>query len=261
MRPAKYWMHLLKVLAEPANHLESAHWGNFSDNFWWAGHHPFYTSPVTDHPELRQWFGKEYVEQLTSFSQQSIEAFYTRLAAAQGQGQPRYFAEKAYPDHVPWLLWELYPGMREIILVRDFRDMVASIYATNAKRGSADFGRSEAGGDAEYIRTLAGHARRLFESWSRRSSAAHLVRYEDLILEPTRTLRGLLEYLSLDTSTASIEELLESARPDTAELQQHRTAPDVEASIGRWRRDLDPVAQAICQEAFGDILEKRTRVP
>jgi hypothetical protein len=41
----------------------------------------------------------------------------------------------------------------------------------------------------------------------------------------------------------------------TTELQhQHQTSADLNASIGRWRRDLGTALQAVCQEAFGDVL-------
>ena len=48
-------------------------------------------------------------------------------------------------------LAELYPDSREVFLVRDFRDMVSSILAFNAKRGARGFGRAAAETDAGYV--------------------------------------------------------------------------------------------------------------
>jgi hypothetical protein len=39
-------------------------------------------------------------------------------------------------------------------------------------------------------------------------------------------------------------------------MRKHKTSPDPESSIGRWRYELDPSLQAICQEAFGDVLKE-----
>ena len=39
---------------------------------------------------------------------------------------------------------ELYPAARELFLVRDFRDMIASMQAYNARKGFGDFGRETA---------------------------------------------------------------------------------------------------------------------
>ena len=46
---------------------------------------------------------------------------------------------------MPEMTWELYPRAREVILVRDFRDMVASMFAYNAKRGREGFHRDRFG--------------------------------------------------------------------------------------------------------------------
>ncbi len=49
------------------------------------------------------------------------------------------------------MIREVYPRAQEVILVRDFRDMVASILAYNAKRGYTAFGREHVDNDEEYI--------------------------------------------------------------------------------------------------------------
>ena len=41
----------------------------------------------------------------------------------------------------------------------------------------------------------------LARAWERRRDRAHLVRYEDLVLDPERTLAGLLDHLGVDSST------------------------------------------------------------
>lgn len=256
MRPAKYWMHMLRVAAEPANHLESSHWGDFSHDLHWIGSNPNFTAPLTDQRPLLDWFGKTYVESLAEFCQQSVQSFYETLASAQRVESPRYFVEKSYPDHVPWLLWGLYPKAREIVLVRDFRDMVASIYATNAKRGTKDFGRGEVAKDDEYIRRLGTHAQHLCECWEMRRNRAHLVRYEDLILKPAETLTAIFDYLGVDSSPKCVEAVLRAASVDNKEMQEHRTVTDITKSVGRWRRDLSPAMRKKCNAVFGDFMRR-----
>jgi hypothetical protein len=60
--PAKYWLHMLRVLAEPANHRESSQAEDFSEDIWNVGHNPFHTAPITDNPDLIQLFGRSYVQ-------------------------------------------------------------------------------------------------------------------------------------------------------------------------------------------------------
>jgi hypothetical protein len=257
LRVAKYWMHMLKVVSEPANHFQSADPENFHSNMWYIGHNPFYSGSVADHPQLGRWFGRIHVEQLATFCQFSIEECYKQVADSQRQLEPVYFAEKHVPDRIPGLIWELYAQAREVILVRDFRDMVCSMLAYNAKRGYNSFGREEVSSDEEFIlRVYQTHLVPLVRSWKSRSKQAHLLRYEDLILHPARTLSFLLEYLDLDHSSSTVEGMIQRASKERPGMEQHRTSPDLERSIGRWRRDLNPSLQAVCQETFRDILEE-----
>jgi hypothetical protein len=96
----------------------------------------------------------------------------------------------------------------------------------------------------------------LLKSYRRRPWHVHLPRYEDLILRPVETLIGIFEYLDLDRRPATVEGLLRRASQEIPQMQDHLTSPDPERSIGRWRHDLDASSQAICQEAFGDILRE-----
>jgi hypothetical protein len=38
---AKYWLHVLRVLAGPANHGESSRAEDFNEDIWRVGHNPF----------------------------------------------------------------------------------------------------------------------------------------------------------------------------------------------------------------------------
>ncbi len=256
LRTAKYWMHMLTVLSEPANHFQSADVNNFHTDTRWIGHNPFYSGPIAEHPQLGFWFGRPYVEQLAAFCQHSIEEFYQQVASSQCQPEPVYFAEKHGPDRISRLIWELYPHTREIILVRDFRDVVCSVLSFNEKRGYVAFGREGVNSDEEYVRQFRASILSLLQSWKQRSDKAHLLRYEDLVLRPVKTLYALLEYLDLDPTPSAVEGMIRRASKDIPLIKQHMTSTDPKRSIGRWRHDLDASLQALCQEAFDDALKE-----
>ena len=140
----------------------------------------------------------------------------------------RYFAEKLRPDFVPELMREIYPGAREVILVRDFRDMVSSMFAFNAKRGFEGFRRGAAGSDAEFIADRVGGVRRGTGAGAgaRAPSGAHLVRYEDLVPRPAGRSRALLGYLGLDSSGAALDAMVASVTARGDESDGHRTVRD-----------------------------------
>ena len=256
-RGGKYWLHVLKTLAAPTDagtrigaamefHLEPRA----------AGGNPFYSSHFAAWPEVEAWSGSAYIADLAAFCQRSIDGWY--LATAEAQGQERgalvYFAEKHFPDDYPRRLRELYPGANELFLVRDFRDMVASMLAYNARKGFADFGRARAGSDEAWLRELRQGVIALHTAWRERGTTRTLVRYEDLVRDPAATLPPILDDLGLDSGTETVARLIAAAAPDAPDLRGHGTAASPDASIGRWREDLPPEMRTAVAATFGDLL-------
>jgi SAM-dependent methyltransferase len=255
-RAAGYWVHMLKVLSEPANHGQSSNRENVTSNRWWIGHHPYYLESLTRHPLIRAWYGRTYVENMIDFIKDNVDDFYLRVGEVQNQSAPLMFAEKFLPDQNQHILWELYPEPREIVLVRDFRDVICSVLSFNERRGHVAFGRELVSHDEEFVRLFQGFARHLLEYWRRRASQLFLMRYEELILRPVDSLASMLEYLGLDGTSSLITEVLQTASTDTPQLRQHRTSSSPSASIGRWRHDLSPPLQSLCEEVFSDVLRE-----
>ena len=271
----EYWFHMLNVLSEPANRLQSTD-HMFEANPWWVGSNPYNDEFNLKDPALREWFGRDYVERLAAFCQSNIEEWYTQVASRQGEPVPNrrdanaranpdaplFFAEKYPPSALQEVAMELYPRAKEILLVRDFRDMASSILAFDKKRGYFGFGRRSGDTDESYIRGLRPMAKELLQAWRERKDRAHLVRYEDLVFRPRETLTDLLDYLELDASEPAVDELVAvmlgapTEPGDGKTVRMHQTSADAAASVGRWRRDLDESLQIPCRDTFGDLLEE-----
>jgi hypothetical protein len=258
-RGGKYWLHVLKTLGAPADatkrvgapmefHLETLA----------AGGNPFYSAAFAAWPDVEAWSGSTYVTDLASFCQRGIDGWYLATAAAQGQEADAlvYFAEKHFPDSYPRLMRELYPDARELFLVRDFRDMIASMIAYNARKGFGDFGRVAAASDTAWLADLRHGILALRDAWRERGDAGSLVRYEDLVRTPESTLSPLLASLGLDARPETVNRLIAAAAADTPDLRGHGTAGSPDASIGRWRNDLPSELRAVVEETFGDLLEE-----
>jgi hypothetical protein len=251
--PARYWLHLFRVLAEPADRAHSSDPSNFTADLWRVGYNPFHTAPATHVPELADLFGRSYVERLARFCQESIDDFYRATASLQEQPGAELFAEKFQPDALPRIAWDLYPEMKEIVLVRDFRDLICSVFAFNEKRGTVDFGRDGFQSDADYVRYVGQRARELLDAANSRRDRAELVRYEDLATDPMGTLEHLLRYLGVDDDPAIVQAMARTAF-ESAALDEHRTTPSIADSIGRWRRELAPELLAACREHLDPVL-------
>jgi len=152
----------------------------------------------------------------------------------------RYYAEK-HQDTRLIDLDELPPDLRVLVLVRDPRDMYVSFLAFDAKRqseGRAEFeaarpapGESEEERLDRFIDRERTRMRWIAEVES--AGTYPVVRYEDLVTDLTGQARRLEDWLSI--------RLDPDAAAGDAELRKlHVSAPTPEASVDRWRTELDP---------------------
>jgi hypothetical protein len=250
-RVGTYWTSVLQALSRPQSYLAQLMPGALEQQNWWLDRSDLHFGVGGDEV-LEGWLGGEAIESLAQVCRSRIDAFYQRLAEP-GE-KPRFFVEKYLPFQLaPDLLAEMYPGAREVILVRDFRDMLCSIIAFNRKRGYEAFGRAEAGSDREYVETtVANSARRLLRRLRERGEAAHLVRYEDLIQEPAATLEAMMRFLGLDADAEAVAATLKRAESES--LDEHRTTAAASASVSRWKQDLSPELAEVCAEVLDPVL-------
>ncbi len=256
-RIASYWLHsLLKIHDILPQHENPLH----NTNRDWLN------AQMYQNNSLAQWFKRDYQEQLAAFCQNSIDQAYLHIAqdqgknlreAAQQSAEPCYFAEKFGPGYVLDLLWELYPGTKEIVLVRDFRDMYCSILKFAEKaNGQKEFGLEAEQDEAAFINNTLERVKQLAQAWQQRADKAYLLRYEDLILQPQATLSRLFDYLGLDQSAEKIQQLLHSATAqDTDKLREHRTSSSVSSSVGRWQTELSDAQKSALNRAFAEYLK------
>jgi hypothetical protein len=243
-------MDVLATLANPRSYSQvlapspgaSPWWVGVERNVW----------PFGADPKAEEWLGKRHVEDLARFCQDRIDSFYKHATESDEHERASFFAEKMYQFAPQSLLRELYPGAREVFLVRDFRDVACSVFAYTQRQGLAAFGREHVKSDEEYIRgPLLLLARALLESWRVRGEDSYLLRYEDLVLDTRQVLKSLLCYLEI----AAGSDVLEAMVGGVTERGSHQTSPSPEASVGRWRKELTDSQLGAFEEGFGDALE------
>ena len=249
IRAASHWMHVLRALSEPGwfvdgerlmpylTGLESAVRGN-----------PFSSPPVVDNEAVARWSAATHPVDVAAFCRRAVDDFYREVALSQADSGARRFAEKQYPSLLADVLAEVDCSTLELVSARDPRDMLCSL---SAKSWWRDHGESEL---PARLLELAAQLKLLAESRRRRGQRAHVVRYEDLASRPHETLEQALAFAGLDAAPATIGRMVDHGFADIPELQEHRTTGSVEASVGRWRRELDPSVQELCADAFGEAL-------
>lgn len=248
-RVGTYWMSVLQTLSDPTSYLRQVYPGEVTESDWWVGHEADVPSRLND-STLDGWLADSRVYELALACRERIDTFYEFLAEQQGK-QAAFFVEKFLPRQISSdLLRELYPGAAEVVLVRDLRDVFCSVLAFNRKRGYDAFGREQAGSDDEYIDNVRRSGEALRKHMNDRET--HLIRYEELITEPVATLEPALEFLGLDPAGAPA--MAEKAAVSTGGMDHHMTAGSAAASIGRWRRDLEPELAERCDAILSPVV-------
>jgi hypothetical protein len=160
-------------------------------------------------------------------------AFSESTAAFAGRAG-RYYAEKSIPRAV-----ELFGAagipLRLLTIVRDPRDVLASIRAFDEKRGSYGFGRVPGSSDEEYLALVVEQMRTSLE-WIDGTAGrfdASLVRYEDLVTDLGGVAGRLSEWLGITLDPSRRADL-------ERHLDEHATSTSAARSVGRWREDLLP---------------------
>jgi hypothetical protein len=249
-RVGTYWMSVLQTLSDPTSYLRQVYPGDAIDKDWWVGREADVPSRLND-ANLSGWLADARIYELASACRSRVESFYGFLADQQGK-QARFFVEKFLPRQIPAdLLREIYPGAREVVLIRDLRDVFCSVLAFNRKRGYQAFGREDAESDDAYIDTVRRSGEALLDHMRSEGRETHLLRYEDLIREPVPTLEPLLEFVGLDPAAAP--EMVERASVSANGMDHHMTAANASASIGRWRSDLEPELAERCDAILSPV--------
>ena len=262
MEPAglAYFAELIRALSQPTSY-HSALKGQVDNADWWTGSDPchgqgwYESDPGTD-----RWLGTEYVEGLTSFFAARLDELVACQARAEGKPGAGMFVEKNGPTFFGQSLWlELCPGMREIFLVRDPRDVACSIFAFERKRDSEWFWgtRDKEWTEEDVIREPLGNdVDLLMHCWEQRAETGLLLRYEDLIADPHESLARVFDHFGADSSDVTVAGVVErGARLEQARRDWHVTSADANRSVGRWREELSPSLQRACNEAFAPAME------
>lgn len=255
-RAAEYWMEVLRNLGRPSSHLQILS-AEYTSPDWWVGEREPPPMAAVPAPEMLPFLSGRGIERLARFCRTQAEAFYRVHARAEGRAPERTpaFVEKGSGNRrMVRLALEVWPLGRQFFLVRDLRDMFASMLAYNRKHDRQQFGRQLVDSDLALARKIRTAIVAFRDEWAAKADSCPLVRYEDFVLRPVETLEGLLGYLGLEHSRSTVETMLDRAAARGADGQaRHRTTRDVQSSIGRYRRDLPPELLRACEESFGDL--------
>lgn len=191
-----YWMHVMQMVGAPADPGLGALSQQFADVPFFAAPNPF--ASTADYPELACVIATDRARtevDIAAIARRQIEALAATCSA--NAGTPSYFVEKCVPGTlIPRMATKVFPGTREIILLRDPLDWCMSVKGFFADRGRETvqaFSTSDALMDVatRSIRDL----RMLADYIEQRRGSALVVHYEKLVVKDPVTLAAISAYL------------------------------------------------------------------
>jgi hypothetical protein len=239
-----YYTRAYQVLASGADRDRSSNPGSIVTDPYFIGYNPYnrpgYFAIAKDRGVLEDFFEKKVPQTLVDALGQLLLGYYDALTVDQGKAGARFFAEKANPDETVRQGARLFSrGARELLLIRDPRDIICSANAFWTV--SRELGPIE----------LAEELRRLQAICDENSDDTMVVRYEDLVTRSAETMTAIHGFLGLPGQSE-----LANVSEDDALFSRHATSRTPAGSIGRWKADMSREDITICKREFGWFLER-----
>jgi hypothetical protein len=192
----------------------------------------------SNHRLMERFFEDRVPSAYASTFKNLILDYYNILIEDQNKPLARYFVEKSALHEPARMGPRLFFGnVREILLVRDPRDLLCSIKA---------FWKASI---EDALNLVADSSLRSEEIGRQKRSDLILVKYEDLVSRPEETLNRISDFIGLGRMKAF------NSNSESDLFGVHGTSASPASSIGRWRNDLSAQEIEFCEQRLGSFME------
>jgi hypothetical protein len=244
IRQLSYYAVAQRILSEGDTLENSTHPDRLDGAGSQVGHNPFFSPgyvPLLGGKARLDEFLAQVVQPKTGLLfRDIIDRYYSAAALQLDKAGAKFFAEKSnnLDPRMRAFAYSIYPDLREIMLIRDPRDMVCShkSYFSSSKEKA--------------FQQMSHMTRTILQMTSAPAHNRLIVKYEDLVLEPAETDRRIAGFLGvglIGDGSRTLEEKI---------FQRHATAESPAQSLGRWRREIEPDDQRLYNESWREYLER-----
>jgi hypothetical protein len=243
VRLLAYWSAVYRTLTGAADFEKSTHPDRPEGDGFRIGSNPYaheeYARGFVKRTQPAEYFSQFVPHVAAEFVRTVIDEFYLRLRDDQGKQDATKFAEKCNSLYRPTrrISRLFYPNLKEIIIIRDPRDIFSSRLAYFHHSAERTF------------EEISEHCRELMRIRRDASGSELFVRYEDMIADGPGVFGELSNFLGVAD--------LEHGRPEreNAVFRTHATSKSPLESIGRWKEL--PIEQSRrCTAAWAEFIEE-----
>ena len=243
VRLLAYWSTVYRTLTAGPDFARSTDPGRLEGDGFHIGSNPFshndYVNAFGTRSLAAEYFDQFAPSASVNYIRNLIEEYYMRIQDDQKKNGATYFAEKGNNLHRPARAISriLYPEMREIVIIRDPRDVFCSHMAYFRQ------------GSEKAFNDLSFSCEELLRIFRSSSGGEFFLKYEDMISDDSDVFKNLSDFLGVpDLEYGNLQK-------ETAVFQVHATSKSPTDSVGRWRSL--PVDDARrCNAAWGEFLDQ-----
>jgi hypothetical protein len=230
-----YYAYALRTLVANGDHQKSLRTDNITatenrfnigfNPYFKAGHGEVFKNPTV----LESYMTRRLPARLAGAFRDVILDYYEEVARDQGIEYPIYFAEKSLPELESRRgVRFMFPKVREIVLIRDLRDVVCS--STSSSGTSFDRALDANFTAAKLLQSIEGE----------KNPSIMFLKYEDFVLDNEKTIDRIFRFCGLAPIRSD-----ERGMKDL--FVTHATSSTPAASIGRWKKDLNTEQLKRCE--------------
>lgn len=200
---------------------------------------------------MNVWLRHDHVRDCIDFSKRQVDDYVVRANPSIKYMSNTFVAQKMLPSDARNFVHNIYHDSKEVILVRDFRDMWLSARSFNKKRKKTGFSRQEGDQEELWMRRLQAGSRQIRMVSESAGKNAIVIKYEDLIIERQKTLDKISLFLGLPNFKDAMSFIGNEKDKPT---EQHITSSASLKGEPRWRSEMTNIEKQLSWDIFGDDL-------
>lgn len=244
VRLMSYWSTVVTTLTGPADYERSMHPDRLEGDGLKVGANPFvhqaYAEALPTRTLATEYFATYVSRQLIDTARTAIREYYLRIMDDRPKPHAMFFAEKNnnLDRRTRDFARTLFANLKEIVLIRDPRDLLCSQMAYFRRDPETTVGE------------LTFATRELLRIKREEADRVLFVKYEDLILDAEHAHARLALHLGVEQSHVV------NVKGEQAGFNSHATSESPTASIGRWNTQLTEQQRHQCDTNWQAFLSE-----